>query len=291
MMGAALFLAGSNVVLAAQPDEHFIKTAIGINLGEIQMGQLAQKNGSTAGVREFGAMLVRDHTASNQDAVALAKKHNFTAPNAPSDEDQKMYQDLTAKKGAEFNKTFVQDMVDGHQKAVKLFTDESGSASGDVKSFADKTIPKLKQHLATAQNLLRNPDVTAMNQNQVAATNNPDNPSNMQLVEPRKISVKDLKSANVYDTTNRNIGSVSDLILTKNGKIDAVVLDVGGFLGLGTKAVALAFDDLQYRRDDRNNFYVYSKFSKEQLEKAPAYDKNAYEAQRDAMRLHSSASQ
>src|SRR3954471_7055331 len=125
MMGAALFLAGSNVVLAAQPDEHFIQTAIGINLGEIQMGQLAQKNGSTAGVREFGAMLVRDRTPSNQDAVALAKKHNVTAPNAPSDEDQKMYQDLTGKREAEFNKTFAQDMVDGHQKAVKLFTDES----------------------------------------------------------------------------------------------------------------------------------------------------------------------
>jgi len=286
-----LFLAGSNVILAAQSDEDFIKTAIGINLGEIQMGQLAQKNGSTAGVREFGAMLVRDHTASNQDAVALAKKHNVTAPNAPSDEDQKMYQDLTGKREAEFNKTFAQDMVDGHQKAVKLFTDESSSASGDIKSFADKTIPKLKQHLATAQKLLKNPDVTATNENQVAATNNPDNPSNMQLVEPSKISVEDLKSASVYDTTNRNIGSVSDLILTKDGKIDAVVLDVGGFLGLNTKAVALAFENLQYRRDNRKNFYVYSKFTKEQLEKAPTYDKNAYEAQRDSMRLHSTASQ
>src|SRR4051812_24885055 len=131
IMVAALFLAGSKVVLAGQSDEDFIKTAIGINLAEIQTGQLAQKNGSTAGVREFGAMLVRDHTASNQEAVALAEKHNVTAPNAPSDEDQKMYQDLTGKREVEFNKTFLQDMVDGHQKAVKLFTDESSSASGD----------------------------------------------------------------------------------------------------------------------------------------------------------------
>src|SRR5579862_7006366 len=93
-IGAVLFLAGSNAVLAAQDDETFLKTAIGINLAEIQMGQLAQKNGSTVAVRDYGSTLVKDHSASNQDAMAIAKKMNFTVPNKPSDEDQNMYKDL-----------------------------------------------------------------------------------------------------------------------------------------------------------------------------------------------------
>src|SRR5205085_1637587 len=123
-------------------------------------------------VRDFGATLVQDHAASNQDAMALAKKNNITTPNAPSDEDQKMYKDLSGKKGADFDRAFAQDMVDGHQKAIKLFTDESGSAKGDVKSFVDKTIPTLKQHLATAQDLLNNPNATAK---PGAAASAPDN--------------------------------------------------------------------------------------------------------------------
>jgi putative membrane protein len=298
-IGAVLLFAGSNAALAAaQDDETFLKKAVGINLGEIQMGQLAQKNGSTSAIRDYGSTLVKDHSASNEDAMAIAKKMNFTLPNAPSADDQSMYKELSAKKGSEFDKSFAQAMVDGHQKAIQLFTDEANSASGDVKSFAEKTIPTLKNHLAMAQNLLNNPDALAMNQDENAATGGkgsmatgapaPTPPSaSTPVVEPTKISASDLKSATVYDANNKKIGSVSDVLLDKSGKIDAVVLDVGGFLGIGAKPVALAFDDLQFRRDANNYLYVYSKFNQQQLEQARKYDKKLYEAQRDTMRLHS----
>src|SRR5581483_1477472 len=101
-IGAVLFLAGANGAFAAQDDETFMKTAIGINLAEIQMGQLAQKNGSTGAIRDYGATLVKDHSASNEDAMDIAKKMNFTPPNKPSAEDQKLYQDLSAQKGSDF---------------------------------------------------------------------------------------------------------------------------------------------------------------------------------------------
>jgi putative membrane protein len=301
-IGVVLLLAGSNSVLAAQDDATFLNTAIGINLAEIQMGQLAQKNGSTAAVRDYGATLVKDHSANNQEAMALAKKMNITAANKPSDQDQQMYQDLSAKKGADFDKSFAQEMVDGHQKAIQLFTDEANSASGDVKNFAQNTLPTLKSHLAMAQKLLNNADAVGMNQDQngaaaapsqagaagATAASTPTPPSaTTPMVEPTTISATDLRNATVYDDSNRKIGSVSDVILDKSGKIDAVVLDVGGFLGIGAKPVALAFDDLQFRRDANKYLYVYSKFNQQQLEQAPKYDKNLYDAQRDKMRLHS----
>jgi len=281
--GAVLLLAASNVVLAAPSDDTFVKTAIGIDLAEIQIGQLAQKNGSTAEVRDFGAQLVKDHSANNNDAMAVAKAHNITAPNAPSSDDQKLYQDLSGLTGAAFDKSFADHMVDGHKKAIQLFSDESGSATGDVKSFADKTLPTLKNHLATAQKISADVGATAMKQDKAGTQSAAD----MTLVEPNKISANDLINTTVYDPDNRNIGEVHDVVMTKDGKIDAVVLDVGGFLGIGEKPVALAFDDLEFRRDSSNKLHVYVKFTQQQLEQAPKYDKNLYETQRDTMRVRS----
>jgi len=285
-MGAAMFLAASNVALAAESDDTFLKTAIGINLAEIQVGQLAQKNGASGGVRQFGDMLVKDHTASNDDAMALARKLNVTVPDAPSAEDQKTYQDLSGLTGAAFDKAFAQNMVAGHQKAIQLFTDQSGSANGDVKSFAGKTLPTLKAHLQTAQKLASDLGATAMKEDRSGAVP-AQAAADMQLVEATKISANDLINTTVYDPNNRNIGEVNDVVLTKDGKIDAVVLDVGGFLGIGEKSVALAFDTLEFRRDANNKLYVYAKFTQQQLEQAPKYDKNLYETQRDTMRVRS----
>jgi hypothetical protein len=51
--------------------------------------------------------------------------------------------------------------------------------------------------------------------------------------------------------------------------------------------VAIAFDDLEFRRDGNRKLYAYVKFTQQQLEQAPKYDKNLYETQRDTMRLRS----
>jgi predicted outer membrane protein len=322
-IGALLLLAAPHAGHAAPSDETFLQTAVGINLGEIQVGQLAQSKGSTAGIRDFGSMLATDHSASNREAVSLASKLHITVPTDPSPEDMRTYNQLQGKSGADFDRAFAQAMVDGHQKAIKLFTDEATSGTGDLKAYAERTLPTLQKHLATAQQLLSNPNAAvmnggnanpaAMNGNGDAAAMNAGNGSSgamtggaavapgpaeqaakaagaadrTQLVEPADISANALKQATVYDADNQRVGSVADVVLARDGRIDAVVLDVGGFLGIGAKPVALAFDDLQFRRDPTNRLYVYSKFTRQQLEQAPKYDRNTYEAQRSSMRVHS----
>lgn len=109
----------------------------------------------------------------------------------------------------------------------------------------------------------------------------------LQVTEATAISAEDLTGTTVYDSADNNVGEVNDVILSKDGKIDAVIIDVGGFLGMGEKPVALAFDDLEFRRDADGALYVYSKVTEAQLSAAPQYVKNDYEAQRDAMRLRS----
>ena len=75
------------------------------------------------------------------------------------------------------------------------------------------------------------------------------------------------------------------MVLTQDGKIDAIVLDVGGFLGLGEKPVAIAFDDLKVMADQNGKLYAYTTFTKDQLEAAPSYNKDTYAEDRDRMRF------
>ena len=55
-----------------------------------------------------------------------------------------------------------------------------------------------------------------------------------------------LVGLNVYNDNNQNLGSINDLLTDRNGNIRAVVLSVGGFLGVGTHLVAVAFDKLKF---------------------------------------------
>lgn len=104
-------------------------------------------------------------------------------------------------------------------------------------------------------------------------------------VDVATISTNDLIGATVYSAQEENVGSVNDVLLSDDGTIDAVVLDIGGFLGIGAKPVAIGFDDITVRRDQNNNLYVYTMFTRDQLDLAPDYDQDRYLTERETMRL------
>jgi sporulation protein YlmC with PRC-barrel domain len=99
------------------------------------------------------------------------------------------------------------------------------------------------------------------------------------------VSAHDLMSTTVYSTDKKDIGSVGDVILTKDGNIDAMVVDVGGFLGIGQKPVAIAFNGVDIRKDANGKLAVFTHFTKNGLDKAPTYDKDNYAAARGTMRV------
>ena len=72
-------------------------------------------------------------------------------------------------------------------------------------------------------------------------------------------------------TDDKKIGDVSDILFDKDGKIEAYVVGVGGFLGIGEKDVAVRFEDLKFIRDENNNTKVVLNVSKETLASAPDY--------------------
>jgi sporulation protein YlmC with PRC-barrel domain len=84
------------------------------------------------------------------------------------------------------------------------------------------------------------------------------------------VSVTEYYKQNVYDTSDNTIGEVSDVLLGKDGHVTAVILSVGGFLGLGAKYVSVPFNALRITEKDGKRYLVMDA-TKEALTSAPGY--------------------
>jgi sporulation protein YlmC with PRC-barrel domain len=85
-------------------------------------------------------------------------------------------------------------------------------------------------------------------------------------IQTDEIRASKMIGSSVYDVQNRKIGSVQDLVLNKNGKVDAVVVDVGSFLGMGGKDVAILPSDIK-----TDNSRLTLDRTKEQLQQMASY--------------------
>jgi putative membrane protein len=122
------------------------------NQMEIQMGKLAVKNGQSKEVKEFGKMLVKDHSAADKKVTALARKEKVDLKKAAM-KDETMA-DLPPK-GPEFDAKFAQAMLDDHKKDVaetKAARDATDNAK--LKQLLTDVVPTLEKHEETAQKIV-----------------------------------------------------------------------------------------------------------------------------------------
>ena len=75
----------------------------------------------------------------------------------------------------------------------------------------------------------------------------------------------------VYDSSGNNLGSVNDIVLDKDGKMAAVVIGVGGFLGIGQKNVAVSIEAINRTTDENGNPKFVLNASKDEIDQAPAF--------------------
>ncbi|RYI28639.1 MAG: PRC-barrel domain containing protein [Acetobacteraceae bacterium] len=80
-----------------------------------------------------------------------------------------------------------------------------------------------------------------------------------------------LTGADVRDTSDAAIAEVQDLVLSADGKVTDVVLDVGGFLGIGAKRVAIPMDRLTVAQADGGAVRLWVNMTKEELQALPDY--------------------
>jgi putative membrane protein len=121
---------------------------------EVKLGELAQTNASAASVKDFGMMMTKDHGAANSEFEKLAEQYNISLPTTLSEKSQKIYDDLAAKTGADFDKAYMNAMKDDHEEDIEMFKEEAEEGkNADLKAFASKTLPTLEKHLETVKNI------------------------------------------------------------------------------------------------------------------------------------------
>jgi putative membrane protein len=120
---------------------------------EVRLGEIAREKAQAPEVKDFAAMMVTDHTKASDELKALAQSKNITVPAELPDDKRQIVDRLSTLSGREFDREYMQAMVDDHQKAVEMFQDASNAADLDqeLRTFASSTLPKLQEHLQRAE--------------------------------------------------------------------------------------------------------------------------------------------
>lgn len=135
-----------------EKDTDFAVEAADGGMFEVQMGTLAQSNASSPEVKKFGQMMVDDHSKANDELKALASQKNISIPASLGEKHQKKYDDFAKKKGAEFDKDYMELMVDDHQNDIDHFEKEANNGNDpDIKNWASSKLETLRHHLDMAK--------------------------------------------------------------------------------------------------------------------------------------------
>ena len=87
-----------------------------------------------------------------------------------------------------------------------------------------------------------------------------------------EIRASKLIGTSVKNTANEDIGDINEVVLSKDGKVAAVVVGIGGFLGIGEREVAISFDSLRMSTDSNQNTVLTVNATKESLKAAPQWE-------------------
>lgn len=144
-----------------------------VNQMEIEMGKAAQKQAGSQAVKQYGKMLVSDHQANDKKLEALAKKHGQKVPAFKPETDQakqemqdnkQVAQQLKKMKGTDFDRQFLQTMIDQHEQVIGGIDNDIAQANNeDVANLLRETKPVLQRHADQAREIQQK-NAQAMNQ-------------------------------------------------------------------------------------------------------------------------------
>jgi putative membrane protein len=139
--------ANSSTVSTAGSGDFWSEAAIG-GMAEVELGRLASQKAQNADVKKFAQMMVTDHSKANDELKSIAQKKNIVLPTALDSKHQSDISKFQSASGADFDKQYVDAMVEDHEKDVAFFQRQSETGTDpDAKAFATKTLPVLKKHL------------------------------------------------------------------------------------------------------------------------------------------------
>jgi putative membrane protein len=133
---------------ASNPDASFFKHAAEGGIAEVDAGNLAQQKASSQNVKDFGAMMVKDHSAANEKLQAIAASKDVTLPTSASVGQMASKAKLDMLSGSTFDASYIKGQVRAHERTLELFRKEiTAGQDAEAKAFAKETLPTVKAHL------------------------------------------------------------------------------------------------------------------------------------------------
>jgi putative membrane protein len=144
------------------PDESFYYDAAEGGIAEIEQGNLAQNKGQGQGVKEFGAMMVRDHTAALDKLRAIAARKGIDLPTSAGVKATAAKGRLEILSGESFDKSYIRGMVKDHEADIQAFENEAHNGQDrEAKAFAAAMLPTLREHLKKIRSIAAAAGVSA----------------------------------------------------------------------------------------------------------------------------------
>ena len=148
--------ANTNTAAATTPltkdDSSFVMEAAVGGMMEVEAGNLAQQNGMSQRVKDYGSMMVTDHSKANSELASLASSHGLTVPSALPADEQKHLDAMKKLTGKNFDKHYIDMMVNDHKKDISKFKMAAEKCDdSQLKNWASTTLPTLQKHMDSVQ--------------------------------------------------------------------------------------------------------------------------------------------
>jgi putative membrane protein len=134
------------------PDQQFVQQAAQGGIAEVDLSTMVADKTTNPTVKQLAQRIVRDHTNANQQLQSAVQQANGTMPTTPSSDAQQMRDQMSTMSGRELDRAYVQHLIQDHEKDISLFQQEANNGTDpQLKTFAQKTLPTLKEHLQLAK--------------------------------------------------------------------------------------------------------------------------------------------
>jgi len=144
---------GSAIALI-DADRQFVLQVAADGMAEVELGKLALQKAASPTVKQFADRMVQDHGKANAELKALAASKGVALPTSLPGTKQDDLIQMGKLSGTAFDKAYSLHMAGDHEKAVAAFDKQAqGTGDAQIKAWAAKTLPTLREHLAEARAL------------------------------------------------------------------------------------------------------------------------------------------
>ena len=139
---------------AENPDHTFYKDIAEAGLAEVNDATLASQSATDPKLKDSAALMIKDHSAANDNLSALAGTKGITLPTSASVSEMATHAKLKVESGDTFDKAYIKDQISSHRAALRLLRKEIASGQdADAKDFAKSVLPTVEGHLKAIDKL------------------------------------------------------------------------------------------------------------------------------------------